>query len=93
MLTWARWVSLILAVSTLVAWATVSGLRLTYQGSSLAEMAAPGEPRRISDPTVYSFEPPVRLRALRRADVALRIAAALFVGAHLIILNLKHAHP
>ena len=35
MLAWARWVSLALAVSSLVAWAVVSGLRITYQGPSL----------------------------------------------------------
>jgi hypothetical protein len=93
MLTWARWVSLVLAVSSLVAWAVVSGLRITYQGPSLGELASPGEPRRISDPTVYTVEPPVNLRTVRRADVALRIAAVLFVGVHLVILNMGRARP
>ena len=93
MLAWVRWVSLALAVSSLVAWAVVSGLRITYQGPSLGELASSGEPRRISDPTVYTVEPPVNLRTVRRADVALRIAAALFVAVHLVILNMGRARP
>jgi hypothetical protein len=82
-----------LAVSTLVAWAAVSGLSPTYQGPSLVELAAHREPRSISDPTVYTFAPPVNLGTLRRADNALRIAAALLLAVHLGILNLGPPHP
>jgi hypothetical protein len=89
MLTWARWVSLVLAVSTLVAWAVVSGLRVAWQGPSFGEMIMHGAPRRITDPTIYSIEPPVSHAALRRADVALRIIAALLVSVHLALLNVR----
>lgn len=88
MLTSGRWISLTLAASTLVAWAAVSGLRLTHQGPSIAKTAAHGPPRRIGDPTAYAVSP----LALGRADVALRIAAALLVGLHLVILNLDRPH-
>jgi hypothetical protein len=71
MLTWAWWVSLVLAVSTLVAWAVVSGLRLAYQGPSFAEMMTHGAPRRITDPRIYIIELSMSHAALRRADVAL----------------------
>src|SRR5947207_381055 len=92
MLTTTRWVTLALAVVATCSWAVVSGLRVAYQGPSLAELAAHGSPRRISDPTIHIYASPEFIlrnaAALRRADVALRLAAALLVSIHLVILNL-----
>src|SRR5262249_7712812 len=71
----------------------VSGLRVTFQGPSFGEMMAGGPPRRYGDMTVYTYHPPFDLTGLRRADVILRIAAALLVGGHLVVLNLRGARP
>ena len=92
MLTTARWLTLALAIVATCSWAVVSGLRVTYQGASFTEMMARGEPGRIADPIVY--ERPYSKRfydSLRRADVALRLAAALLISVHLVILNLWRA--
>jgi hypothetical protein len=93
MLTWARWVSLVLAVSTLVAWAAVSGLRLACQGPSFAETMTHGAPQRITDPMMYIIEPPVSHAVPRGADVPLHITAALLVSVHLVLLNVRRDRP
>jgi hypothetical protein len=93
MLTWTRWITLILAVSAFVTWAVVSGLLVTYQGPSFREMMGPAPPRRIGDPTFHTFTAPLDLAGLRRADAILRIAAALLVSVHLVVLNLRGARP
>jgi hypothetical protein len=93
MLTWTRWITLILAVSAFVAWAVVSGLLVTYQGPSFWEMMAHAPPRRIGDPTFTTYDPPLDLAGLRRADVTLRIGASLLVSVHLVVLNLRGARP
>jgi hypothetical protein len=82
-----------LAVSTLVAWAVVSGLRLASQGPSFAEAMMHGAPRRITDPTILVIELPVSHVTLRLADVALRITAALLVSVHLVLLNMRRDRP
>ena len=89
MLTWARWITLALAITASLAWSLVSGWQVVLAGPSIREIMAPGKPRRYADytNTVYDFR--LDLTNARRADFALRVVSVLFISAHLVVLNLN----
>jgi hypothetical protein len=92
MLTRVRWATLGLAIGAACSWAAVSGIRVAYESPSLA---AHGSPRRYSDYTIIDYATPEFIArnaaSLRRADVALRVTAALLISVHLVSLNLSRS--